>query len=633
MASTVAPADDGWGVVNTTPDINVDPWSVVGQHPIAGPSGDLLTDAGRIAETVGANAAAGLESFPRLITQGADWLGNKVGLNVGADAALASVPHPLNPNYPLVPDFQTARNATYSAWGGTEYQPQTWLGRRGMDAATGALLAATDPWAIPAGAGAGAAGGEGAELLPDHPIIGGLLGGMFGGMAVNGLMNTGQRLGTAIGNTNPNDIYGAFRRQGLPTDLAGTTTGDPMLLAAEKQASRLSGTAGRMATGRENLTNAWQDRLNHIADSMGNSSSTPAEAGQVLQTDALNWLSNFKQGTGQLWQDFSSKVPGNTPTPVTNYQQALTDVLGKFPGAPATAAVVQPGTLKNLSDALGVDLQGGNSLPWQSVQSLRTAIGEKLENPQTVSDTSQAALRQLYGGLSQDMQSGAANVSPDAFASFIKANAATAAGHNVLESYLNPILNASSPETAAQHAMAQARQGGDRLEGIALNLPNARGALSSYALRNAATNTESPTSFATAMTGRKPLYSQEAKDVLFPDPQMQSDIADMAGTGNAMKAVEKDLANSPTATHMQQSMWSRMMAAGEMGKLGADIGGTPGRVIGAGVGFMAPNLQGQASGFLAYNRLMSRLYGQNLPLSLSQPGLVNRMMIGGAVGQ
>ena len=101
-----------------------------------------------------------------------------------------------------------------------------------------------------------------------------------------------------------------------------------------------------------------------------------------------------------------------------------------------------------------------------------------------------------------------------------------------------------------------------------------------------------------------------------------------------MMAVEKDLANSPTATHMQQSMWSRMMAAGEMGKLGADIGGTPGRVIGAGVGFMAPHLlQGQASGFLAYNRLMSRLYGQNLPLSLSQPGLVNRMMIGGAVGQ
>ena len=632
MANTVTPADDGWGVVSTTPDINVDPWSVVGQHPIAGPSGSLLTDAGRIAETVGANAAAGLESFPRLITQGVDWLGNKVGLNVGADAALASIKHPLNPNYPLVPDFQTAKDATFNAWGGTEYQPQTWLGRRGMDAATAGVLAATDPWSIPAAMGAGAAGGEGAELLPDHPIIGALAGGLFGGTLVNGLMNTGQRLGTAIGNTNPNDIYGAFRRQGLPTDLAGTTTGDPMLLAAEKQASRLSGTAGRMATGRENLTNAWQDRLSQIADSLG-SSSTPAEVGHVLQSDALNWLSNFKQGTEQLWQDFRSKVPAATPTPVTNYQQTLSDVLGKFPGAAETGKVVQPSTLKSLSDALGVDLQGGNSLPWQSVQNLRTAIGEKIENPSTVADTSQAALRRLYGALSDDMQSGARSVSPDAFASFAKANAATSAGHWALKDYLNPVLTASSPEEAGKYAMAQARTGGDRLEGLALNLPRAAGETGSYALRNAATNTESPTSFATAMTGRKPLYSPEAQSVMFPHPKMQSDIADMAGTGNAMKAVEKDLANSPTATHMQQSMWSRMMAAGEMGKLGADIGGAPGRVIGAGVGFMAPNLQGQASGFLAYNRLMSRLYGQNLPLSLSQPGLVNRMMIGGAVGQ
>ena len=58
-------------------------------------------------------------------------------------------------------------------------------------------------------------------------------------------------------------------------------------VAAEKQASRLSGTAGHMATGRETY-NAWQDRLNQIADSLGSSSSTPAEAGQVLQTDARN---------------------------------------------------------------------------------------------------------------------------------------------------------------------------------------------------------------------------------------------------------------------------------------------------------------------------------------------------------
>lgn len=633
MANTATPADDGWGVASTTPDINVDPWSVVGQHPIAGPSGDLLTDAGRIAETVGANAAAGLESFPRLITQGIDWLGNKVGLNVGADAALASVPHPLNPNYPLVPDFQTAKNATYNAWGGTEYQPETWLGRRGMDAATAGVLAATDPYSIPAAMGAGAAGGEGAELLPDHPFIGALLGGWGGSTLVNGLFNAGGRFGAAVTNANPNDTYAAFTRQGLPTNLTGTTTGEPALLQSEQQASRLSGTAGAMAKARGTAMSAWQDRFGQIADNLGGTSSTPAEAGSVLQSDALNWLSNFKQGTDQLWTDFRSKVPGSTPTPVTNYQQALTDVLGKFPGAPATAAAIQPGTLKNLSDALGVDLQGGTSLPWQSVQSLRTAIGEKLESPQTVSDTSQAALKQLYGALSQDMQTGASNVSPDAYASFIKANAATSSGHQVLENYLNPIINASDPAAATQWAMARARQDGDRLEGLSLNLPNAAPELGSLALRSAATNTESPTSFATAMGGRKPLYSQEAQDVLFPGQKTQSDIADMVETGNAMKPVEKDLANSPTATHMQQNLWSRAMAAGEMAKLGGDFFGTPGRVGGAALGFAAPNLQGQYSKFMALNPMMARYYGQNPPFITLPPSPINRMMIGGAVSQ
>ena len=163
MANTATPADDGWGVVSTTPDINVDPWSVVGQHPIAGPSGDLLTDAGRIAETVGANAAAGLESFPRLITQGVDWLGNKVGAERRRRRGAGLRPHPFNPNYPLVPDFQTAKNGRLTRGAG-----QSISRRRGSgDGAWMPLLLAC--WlrpirtAIPAAMGRVLAGGEGAS--------------------------------------------------------------------------------------------------------------------------------------------------------------------------------------------------------------------------------------------------------------------------------------------------------------------------------------------------------------------------------------------------------------------------------------------------------------------------------------
>ena len=645
MAATTP--DDGWSVVSTTPDPasaasapvpgagQADPWSVVSQHPIAGPSDSPLTDAGRFATTAGVNAMAGLESFPHLFTQGVDWFGNKVGLDVGADAALSAIPHPANPNYPLVPDFQTAKNTTYNAWGGTEYQPSTWAGRRGMDATTAGILGVTDPASIPAAIGAGAVGGEGAELFPNHPFAAALAGGFLGGGAVNQLFNAGGRFGASILDNSRNDTYSAFKELGLPTDLAGTTTGDPALVQKEMQASRIASSAGKVAAARGNLMDQWQDRLNRTADDIGgpNSSTTATDVGHVLQSDASDWLDNFKQDTGQLWQDFSNKVPPTTPTAVTNYQQALTDILGNFKGAPATGAAVQPGTVKNLSDALGVDLQGGTNLPWQAVQSLRTAIGEKLANPQTVSDTSQAALKRLYGALSDDMQTGASNVSPDAYASFIKANAATLGGHGVLEDYLNPIINAPSPEKATEYAMAEAKKGGDRIEGLTLNLPNAQSALGSYALRNAATDTESPTSFATAMAGKRPLYSPEARNMLFPDAQTQSVIDNLTKTGDAMKPMERDMASSPAPTNTPQNMWARMATAREGGELGAKWFGEPGRWIGTGLGVVAPDLQGQISKIGALGTGWARYYGQNPPFNLRQPGLLNQLMIGGTTSQ
>ena len=635
----------GWNVVGEepipgTPDpvTNAAPWVTVAEHPMAGPSGSMITDAGRFLGTSAANAAAGVISAPHLATMGIDWLGNKVGVDVGADKALSALRYspggPDQPSEPSFPDFETARNMVFNKAGGTEYLPQTWLGRRGMDAATGAMSSILDPAAIPAAMGSAFTGGAAAEAFPNHPIIASVLGGLPGGTVGSIAANTAERLGAAAVRARPSEPYAAFTRQGLPTDLSGTVTGNPGLQWAEKYGSRMPGSDAAFSTARSDLLDAWQARLGQIADTMG-TAATPAEVGKVLQSDAGAWLTNFKNTTGQLWSDFRAKVPPTTATPVANYQQTLTDLLGQFPSASATGKVLQPGTLRSLSDALGVDLQGGTSLPWQSVQNIRTAIGERLENPTTISDTSQAALKRLYGALTDDMKNGAGSVSSDALTAFHKANAATAQGHDLLDNYLNPVLKAPSPEVAAQYAMAQAKLGGDRLGALTWNLPNAAGEMGSFALRNAATNTESPTSFSTAMTGRKPIYSPEAQRVLFPNQMTRADIADMAASGRAMMPLEKDLANSPTATHEARGLPGRLIAAGEMGRTGGEIAGTMGRIAGFGAGLMAPNLGGRAAQLAVMNPLfnMARFYGRDLPVDFMAPSLRNKLFIGGTVGQ
>jgi hypothetical protein len=601
-------------------------------HPVAGPSGDFLTDVGRRLGTAGATAAGALLSTPRSVAQGVDWLASKVGYHPGADAALAGIKDPTGSGQPAFPDFQTARDMAFNTTGGTEYQPATWLGRRTQDALTGLAMGATGNFrAIPAAMGGSATGGAAAEAFPNHPLAAAMLGFIPGAAAANMAVSAPQRLVSTLASKPNVEPYAAFDRLGLPTQLSGTTTGEPGLVYAEKLAARMPGSEGAVADARNRLTAAWQDKLASVADSLG-SATTPTEVGTSLQGAANNWLSNFKTNTGKLWNDYYSKVPPSTPYAVPNYEGALKSTLGSFPGAPATGGILQPGTLKNLSDALGVDLKaGGGALPAETVHAMRTAIGEKLANPQTIADTSQAALKQLYGGLSEDIKAGAGGVSPEALTAFHKANAATAAGHDLLETHLDPILRAASPEQAAQYAMSQARLGGSRLGALTLNLPSAAGDLGSYALRNTATNIESPTAMANAMLGRKPALSQEAQRVLFPNAATQQDIADLAATGRAMQPLEKDLNNSPTATHSARGP-GRLIAAAELARQGHEIAGVPGAVGGGLVGMFAPNVAGKLAQATALNPYLSALYGRNIPIQPGTPSRLARAIMAPALG-
>jgi len=172
--------------------------------PQSGYTGDLSVDAPRFLGTAAVQGAAGMASLPRLAAQGVDWLGSKVGLDVGADQGLGSITHPLNKDYPLFPDYETAKNAMMAgpglSTGGTEYVPTSLPGRVGMTATSGALLGgaggvlggasgglasalAGGAKALPGAAGAGAGsqlGVEAAEAtgLPTLPmaLIGGLAG-------------------------------------------------------------------------------------------------------------------------------------------------------------------------------------------------------------------------------------------------------------------------------------------------------------------------------------------------------------------------------------------------------------------------------------------------------------------------
>lgn len=611
---------------------------VVSAHPVAGPSDSMVTDIGRRLGTGAANAIAGIASLPHTVAQGVDAMGNLATLGhvpAWAVPALESVPSVVPSGAPTFPDFNTAKGEVLHAMRGTEYVPATWAGRRTQDVINGVMggglanAAIAGPEAAlamtPAVAGGSLTGGQAAEMFPNHPMAAAILGSIPGIAAGNAAVNLPQRVASMAGGGTASEPYGAFARLGLPTNLAGTTTGEPGLAFAEKFAARMPGSEGAVANARSNLVGGWQDKLNDIANGVGNAA-TPQEAGTSLQGAASNWLDQFKNEQNARWGLFHTVLPDDHPVPVPAFKSSLNGVLQDFGGADNLAKVLQPQLAANLKSALGADLNGGGTLPWQSVQSTRTALGEMLENPQPIEGISKGAVKRLYGGLSQDMGDAATAAGPTAQALFRQASDVTRTGHDILDNYVSPVLQAKTPEQATQFVMSQARQGGTRLEGVLNNLPSAAGDVRSYALRNAAGATESPTSLATALAGRKPIYSPEAQNTLFNDPAVQQQVTDLAATGRAMQPFEKDLANSPTATHQTRGL-GRLMAAAELAKQGHELAGVPGAIAGGTAGLFAPNILGRVAQATALNPMMAALYGKQIPYPAQNPSLLARTIM------
>lgn len=180
-------------------------------HPTSGPTDSLATDIPRRLGTAATDALGGFLGMPSAVAHGVDWLGNKVGLNIGAQPALSSIQQPGGGQ--LFPDPATAKEMAYHTTGATEYLPSSTIGRIGQGALTGALtapvtgltsiaeglpqIARSTLSALPASAAAGGGAAAAGELAPNNvplQIGGAILGAKLGQIGANaGTAVTGLR--------------------------------------------------------------------------------------------------------------------------------------------------------------------------------------------------------------------------------------------------------------------------------------------------------------------------------------------------------------------------------------------------------------------------------------------------------
>ncbi len=389
-----------------------------------------------------------------------------------------------------------------------------------------------------------------------------LLAGMAGSKGADVGWNLGTKGVNAIaGNTN--DIYNAFKRLSLPTDLVGTVTGSEGARSAEAAGMRMpfaSSTVRPVAQGTvDRFGNAVDETANMLDPTR--TAVNAQQTGDVLQNSYRNWVDNVFNGPlgrqETAWAPLNQRMAGAS-VDAAPFRAALTKAAAppNLASMPATQQAWGSGQARNWLDALNADIGSGN-LTWEQAQAIRTRIGDAMGTPGIVDAIGMQQLRGMYGGLADGMQNAA--VANGQGALFNSANAVTTAGHAFMENVGSKIAKANNPLQEgidAEQATKNVLNSGDTtLQAIRQEMPDAADHLAAYKLRQmqqakpSVASAYDDTSTGTFLSNANRMRQNQpgGYDALFNTPDIQQRLDDLQTAAGSLRKTEQHLNTSGTA--------------------------------------------------------------------------------------
>jgi hypothetical protein len=329
------------------------------------------------------------------------------------------------------------------------------------------------PQAVGKSAAVGAAYGAGSSRsladVPRNAFLGGVAGGAVGGViggvprAVGALRRspgevpplvdpqTGQ-LNQPLEAMTPGQRVVKAEEYGvnLPADAAGGRTA----AVIGKGLDIMPGSAGVMEDARRATESQVAAASDVVASRFGNAR-TMNEAGAELQRGANERIERGKTVIGKAYD--AIPIADQAPASTSNSVSTLQNLTSRFQSNPDLAATLKDPKLSGYLDALQ---KGG--LSWKDLKDFRSIIGEKIGEMRFGESSSTSDLRALYAGLSEDMQTTAAQMGPRASAAFNRANNINRENEQLIQGALTRILGKDgqmSPEKAAAAVQAMTKGG------------------------------------------------------------------------------------------------------------------------------------------------------------------------------
>lgn len=302
-----------------------------------------------------------------------------------------------------------------------------------------------------------------------------------------------------------------LKSAGVSSPTLGLASGNKLIGGVENLLQNTPGAIKVMDRARESAVSGLQAKTQQAAELASNNRGT-LEAGQAIQT-GLNkdFRGDFKTRQAQLYDRMDQFIPGQTPVNVAGTKQTIASLNADIPGAPALSKQFKnarigsigqamesdtagtpgiPGTASKPSLVLGPNGQpafiapgrpavpagpSSDTLPFEAVKKTRTLVGNEIADSTIMSDVPRSKWNPLYGALSSDMQTAAAQAGPGATKAFDRATDYTRSGIQRLER-VGPFADAKTPETAFRMYARAAEDNLSTLQAVKKSLPEgARG--------------------------------------------------------------------------------------------------------------------------------------------------------------
>lgn len=186
----------------------------------------------------------------------------------------------------------------------------------------------------------------------------------------------------------------------------------------------------------------WQQSADEMMEGVGGMIETffrstggrvdPEAAGNQLVNKAKTYMDNFRATSSAMYDDVDNYIPADARVPALQFNNFLKEYGGRFAGDPDIAKLLKSPMLMDMAE------NSGETIGYQTLKELRTLIGNKLDDGDTIGDLASADMKRVYAALTQDLFDGAADFGPDALAAATKANDFYKQGMVVVEEIIEP---------------------------------------------------------------------------------------------------------------------------------------------------------------------------------------------------